>query len=120
HLCPAADRSASKEDMDVTFLMSNMAPQSPNLNRKVWEKLEEYCRSQVRGGEQELFVVAGPAGRGAVGSDGEKMFLQAKGGRIVVPAKCWKVVLVLPVGVTDAKKVTAEARVFAAIFPNVQ
>jgi endonuclease G len=40
HMCPAADRSCSKEDMDATFLMSNMVPQSPNLNRGPWEKLE--------------------------------------------------------------------------------
>jgi hypothetical protein len=46
--------------------------------------------------------------------------LRGKGGKIVVPAKCWKVVLVVPAGTTDPKKVTAEARVFAAIMPNAQ
>jgi hypothetical protein len=43
HLCPAADRSASREDMDATFLMTNIAPQAPALNRGPWEKLESYC-----------------------------------------------------------------------------
>jgi endonuclease G len=120
HLCPAADRSVSAKDMDSTFTMSNMVPQSPDLNRKTWERLEAYCRDQARE-DKELFIVAGPAGRGGIGSDGERTHLNGKAGKITVPAKCWKVVLVLPPGVADPKKVTAaNARVFAAIFPNIQ
>jgi endonuclease G len=120
HLCPAADRSVSKEDMDATFLMANMMPQAPNLNRITWGKLEAYCREQVREGDNDLYIVAGPAGRGGVGSDGDRKFLQGQNGKIVVPGKCWKVVLCVPAGTTDPRKVTAEARVFAVIMPNLQ
>jgi endonuclease G len=120
HVCPAADRSVSPKDMDATFLMSNMMPQSPDLNRKTWEHVEAYCRDQARKG-QELYLVAGPTGQGGVGSAGERAVLRARGGKVVVPSKCWKVVLVLPAGVTNPRRVTAQnARVFAAIFPNVQ
>jgi endonuclease G len=121
HMCPAADRSVSKEAMDVTFLMSNMVPQSPDLNRKTWEKLEEYCRSVVRERDRDLYIVAGPAGQGGLGSDGSRAFLRGSGGRITVPGKCWKVVLVVPAGATDAKRLSAEqVRVFAVIMPNMQ
>jgi endonuclease G len=121
HLCPAADRGATREDMDATFLMSNMAPQAPNLNRETWEKLEAYSRDQVRDGEETLYVVAGPAGRGGWGSDGYRTFLRGSGGKILVPGKLWKVVLAVPAGVTDVKKLTADrARVFAVIMPNMQ
>jgi endonuclease G len=120
HVCPAGDRSASKEDMDATFLMSNMMPQAPDLNRITWEKLEAYCRDQVRDGEQDAYIVAGPAGQGGVGSEGERAFLRGSRGRITVPAKCWKVVLMVPSGTTDPRKVTAEARVLAVVMPNVQ
>lgn len=120
HMCPSADRSATKEDQDATFLMTNMAPQAPNLNRVTWEKLEEYCRGQAGQGK-ELFIVAGSAGRGGFGEDGYRTFLRGHKGKILVPGKCWKVVLVLPEGVTDPTKVTAaEARMFAVIMPNVQ
>jgi endonuclease G len=120
HLCPAADRSVSQEDMDATFAMSNMVPQAPDLNRGSWEKLEAYSRDQARDGEEDLYVVAGPLGQGGSGSGGERSFLRGAGGRVTVPAKCWKVVLVVPAGVTDPKKVTAEARVFAVVLPNQQ
>jgi endonuclease G len=120
HLCPSADRSASQEDQDATFYMSNMVPQSGDLNRKTWEKLESYCRDQARD-DKELFIVAGAAGRGGWGEAGYKTFLHGSGGKIVVPAHCWKVVLILPAGVTDPKKVTTEnAKVAAVIMPNLQ
>jgi endonuclease G len=120
HMCPAADRSVSKEDMDATFLMTNMVPQAPDLNQKTWEKLEVYCRDQARD-DKELYILAGPAGRGGVGDKGSRTYLPARGGKILVPAKCWKVVLILPPGTTHPKKVTAEAgRAFAVIMPNIQ
>lgn len=121
HLCPAADRSAAREDNDATFLMTNMMPQAPDLNRGPWEKLEHYCRDQVSDGDQVLYIVAGPAGRGGVGSEGTRTDLQGARGKITVPSSCWKVVLVLPLGITDPSKVSAkEARVFAVIMPNRQ
>src|SRR5205814_826977 len=40
-------------------------------------------------------------------------------GRVVVPAKCWKVVLVLDAAEGDAvARVTADTRVIAVIMPN--
>jgi endonuclease G len=121
HMCPAADRAVTKEDMDATFLMTNMVPQAPDLNRHTWEKLETYCRDQARERDSELYVVAGPAGQGGTGLEGYREYLKGARGRIVVPGKCWKVVLVLPTGVTDPRRVTAEdARVFAVIMPNSQ
>jgi endonuclease G len=117
HMCPAADRSVSKEDMDATFYMTNMVPQAPDLNRKTWEKLEAYCRDQARE-NKELFILAGPAGRGGTGEKGKKNVLR---GKVVVPASCWKVVLILPAGTTDPKRVAAaSARAFAVIMPNEQ
>ncbi len=121
HLCPAADRGVFKEDMDATFQMTNMVPQAPDLNRHTWEKLESYCRDQAHERGHELYIVAGPAGEGGTGSDGYRDTLPGARGKIIVPSKCWKVVLVLPAGVTHPRKVTAEdARVFAVIMPNTQ
>src|SRR6202040_2973568 len=80
-----------------------------------------YCREQVRDRGKDLYVVAGPAGRVGVGSEGSRTFLRGARGQIVVPSKCWKVVLGVPAGTIDPSKVTAaEARVFAVIMPNLQ
>src|SRR6202023_1551506 len=109
-------RSRSKEDMDATFLMTNMVPQAPDLNRGPWEKMEHYCRDQARDGDEDLYIVAGPAGKGGVGSEGYRTEFEGARGKIVVPAYCWKVVVVVPAGTSDPGKVTSAAtRVFAVV-----
>jgi endonuclease G, mitochondrial len=45
HMCPAQDRSSKQADMDATFRMTNVIPQSPNSNQRAWERLESYCRT---------------------------------------------------------------------------
>lgn len=50
HLVPAADRSASISSMKSTFIMSNVCPQVPSLNRGGWKRLEDGCRSYARNG----------------------------------------------------------------------
>jgi endonuclease G len=56
HLVPADDASNQKE-MNETFLMTNVVPQSPNLNRGQWRKLENYVRNKARG--QTIYVMTG-------------------------------------------------------------
>jgi endonuclease G len=59
HLAPARDFSFSQEANNETFVMSNMAPQTPNLNRGAWLKLEEQVRYWACG-EEKLTVITGP------------------------------------------------------------
>ncbi|MCR5218911.1 MAG: DNA/RNA non-specific endonuclease [Treponema sp.] len=59
HLAPAADLAWSKASMSESFLMSNMTPQTPSFNRKIWMYLE----TQVREWAQRygaVTVVTGP------------------------------------------------------------
>ena len=44
HLCPAKDRSFKKDALRATFVMSNVAPQTPALNRGAWKASEDSCR----------------------------------------------------------------------------
>lgn len=44
HMAPAADFVRSREAMSATFLLSNMAPQRPALNRGIWAQLESEIR----------------------------------------------------------------------------
>lgn len=45
HMCPAQDRSSDKLAMRSTFVMSNIAPQIPSMNRGSWKKTEILCRN---------------------------------------------------------------------------
>ena len=44
HMCPAADRSASKAAMRATFIMSNVCPMAPSLNTGAWKRTENKTR----------------------------------------------------------------------------
>lgn len=59
HLAPAGDFPWSQEAMDATFVMSNMAPQKPRLNREAWRHLEEKVR-RLACGEERVTVITGP------------------------------------------------------------
>jgi endonuclease G len=115
HNCPSADRTYSIADNSATFLMSNMIPQAPTNNQQTWAKLEDYCRTLVSQGN-ELYVIMGSYGTGGTGSNGT--FSTIAGGKITVPNRIWKVILVLPKGTGDVSRVTSSTRVIAVNTPN--
>ncbi|MGI4738671.1 MAG: DNA/RNA non-specific endonuclease [Janthinobacterium lividum] len=115
HNCPSADRTSSVADNSATFLMSNMMPQAPNNNQQTWASLENYARALVDAGN-ELYIVCGSYGRGGTGSAGYQTTIA--GGRVTVPAHCWKVLVVLPVGTNDVARITSSTRVIAIDTPN--
>jgi endonuclease G, mitochondrial len=118
HMCPSGDRTNTVADNSATFLMTNFIPQAPDNNQGPWEVLESYCRSLVSQGN-ELYIVDGPWGIGGVGSNGGVTNSVASG-NVTVPAKTWKVILVLPTGTNDVNRVTKNTRTIAVIMPNVQ
>ena len=97
HMKPAGDSRSSAQEMGASFLMTNMAPQTPALNRGEWKVLEELVRawSQAHGA---VYVVmgAGSASR-AVIADGVR-----------VPTHFWKTVL----------RYGVDTAAVAFIFPN--
>ena len=59
HMCPGGDCNWNDEGRDETFLLSNMCPQNPKLNRGDWKEIEIACRkwAQKYGC---IYVVCGP------------------------------------------------------------
>lgn len=115
HNTPSADRTSNGEDNSATFLISNMIPQAPSNNQKTWAGLEGYCRELVEQGN-ELYIIMGNYGKGGTGSNGFKETLA--NGKIVVPNRIWKVVVVLPAGNNDISRVTTSTRIIAIDTPN--
>jgi endonuclease G, mitochondrial len=115
HNIPSADRTLTAEDNAATFLMSNIIPQAPTNNQQTWANLESYCRKLANEGN-ELYIIMGQYGKGGTGSNGYLETLA--GGKVTVPNRIWKVIVVLPVGTNDVSRVTTSTRVIAVDTPN--
>jgi endonuclease G len=115
HLCPSADRTSSSTANSSTFLMSNMIPEAPKHNRQTWAQLERFTRDLVADGN-EVYVIMGCYGIGGTGSKGYRKTIIS--GNIQVPARIWKVLVVLPKGNQDLKRINTKTRVIAVDTPN--
>ena len=115
HLCPSDDRDSTAEENKSTFILTNIVPQAPQLNRQGWLRLEDYCRGLVAQGN-ELYIIAGVLGRGGEGDNGKATTIA--NGKLTVPAALWKVILVLPIGSDDVNRINAQTRVIAVLMPN--
>lgn len=117
HLCPSDDRDGSITDNSATFVMTNMIPQAPNLNRISWLGLEDYGRKLITEGK-EMYIIAGGYGLGGVASNTSSLANNINNGAIDVPSHTWKIIVVLPVGKDDINRITANTRVIAVAMPN--
>ncbi|ALI98589.1 DNA/RNA non-specific endonuclease [Rufibacter tibetensis] len=115
HNVPSGDRTKTVEDNSTTFLMTNIIPQAPKNNQETWGNLEDYTRSLVQKG-MEVYVVMGSYGEGGSGTNGTLKTID--NGRITVPARIWKVLVVLPQGEDDLSRITTSTRVIAIDTPN--
>ena len=90
HMCPAGDMKWSQQAMQDCHYMTNVCPQTAELNKNWWEHLERACRQWARQ-EGSVWIVCGP-----VFSDNPKRF--GKKHRVAVPKGFYKVVLSLKEG----------------------
>jgi endonuclease G len=112
HNCPSKDRSATREQNDVVFYMTNITPQAHGMNAGPWERLESFCRTLAQDGN-DLYITCGHGfsspTHGTIGRD-----------QIAVPDFGWKVVVVVPPGSGDPlARITPRTRVIAVKMPNI-
>lgn len=103
HLAPAADMRFSPEAMRDSFLFSNICPQTPELNRRIWADLEAIVRYWAIV-YSKVYIVTGP------------IYDQTKSvtigsNKVHVPAFFFKAILVFN---------QQEQKAIAFIIPNTQ
>jgi len=72
HMAPAATVDFSKSSMQESFLLTNMTPQLPGLNRQGWRYLEAYVREWAED-RDDLYVVTGALFEGEVVTIGDRV-----------------------------------------------
>jgi endonuclease G len=116
HMCPSKDRSRTEKSNDATFFTTNIIPQAPENNQKGWERIESYCRDLAKKGNS-LHIVCGPQGTRGEGKSGRLEVIRRGKIEVTVPAKTWKVIMVLPKGKAVPNR---DTRIIAVIMPNDQ
>jgi endonuclease G len=109
HVCNSKDRTDTRENNDATFRMTNILPQAPDNNQGPWARLEDFERSLAEEGN-ELYIIAG-----AFGSTG-----RIADGKVNVPRVFWKVMVILPEGDDDLRRINEATRAIAVCMPNKQ
>ncbi|WP_232324565.1 DNA/RNA non-specific endonuclease [Variovorax sp. WDL1] len=80
----AAGNQPDAESMAQSFALSNMIPQDPTNNRKIWSKIESDVRKFARRARGDVFVFSGPLFNGPRQTIGS--------GRVWVPSHIFKLV----------------------------
>ena len=111
HQIPSADRTDNRENNQATFLMSNMIPQTPYLNRVIWEHLEQYTRDIVQKQGKKAYIIAGPIYDSNIGLIGPKK-------DIPVPSKNFKIIFILNANQSPAD-IDSSTQTISVIMPNV-
>jgi endonuclease G len=114
-MCPSSDRIVTQADNDAVFVMTNMNPQTQAKNGGPWESLETYERTLANVGNV-LYIISG--GYSATGTVLNGYATTIAGRKVTVPAKTWKVIMVLPAGTNDVSRVTTSTRCIAVIMNN--
>ena len=116
HNCPSADRTSTIAANSTTFYMTNMIPQAPTLNQGPWAGLEDFIRATLVGTNNEAWIYMGSYGNTGVGSNGAYTVID--NGKVRVPSKVWKVVVVIPKGNSDINRLDRNATVLCVNMPN--
>ncbi len=116
HDCPSADRTFTVSSNSSTFLMTNIFPQAPTLNQGPWAGLEDYTRNTLVGTTKEAYIYMGNTGSGGYNANG--LYHTIANGYVTVPAKVWKVILLIPKGNNDLSRIHSDATVLAVNMPN--
>ena len=111
HQVPSADRDSTVEINQISFLMSNMIPQTASLNRYVWAHLESYTRDLVVNHAKKVYVIAGPIYDEDFGKIGPNK-------DIPVPSKNFKLLVILNKD-QSLSDINSTTQIVSVIMPNV-
>jgi endonuclease G len=108
HMVRSEERTATGEDNRSTFYMTNILPQTPDLNQGVWLNLEYHLEDLCKKENKELFVMAG----------GIFHTKQKINNIVAIPDSCFKIVVVLNRG-QELKDINEQTPIIAVVMPNI-
>ena len=90
HMARSADRTAGNTDNASTFYLTNIVPQTGDLNQGVWAQFENALGDSARAG-RAVYIITGPWYDPA-----QPLRFIKNEGKIAIPNRTWKVALIGP------------------------
>ncbi len=112
HIVRSKERTTNSEDNKATFLLTNIIPQTPDLNRGVWLRFEDYYLKKAVDENKNMYIVSG----GIFKSD---TTLLGKG-KVAIPDSCFKIVLFTEKKSLEEISSLHDFEIVAVSMPNVQ
>jgi endonuclease G len=110
HQVRSEERTWDATDNKSTFLMTNVVPQTHDLNAGPWLDLEYYLQDLAQTGNKEIYVISGP-----IGSSGTLN----GAGKVQIPTYNFKIAVIMPYGKGLANVTsTSSIQVLAVKMPN--
>jgi len=109
HLVRSEERTNYDSNNIATFYMTNVIPQTPDLNRGPWLDLEYYCEAICKGEYKELYIIDGGIYR-------SNTWINNK---VAVPDSCFKIIVIMDKD-KGHKNVTETTIVIAYVMPNIE
>ncbi|HEX8245621.1 MAG TPA: DNA/RNA non-specific endonuclease [Longimicrobium sp.] len=110
HQVRSEERTWDATDNKSTFLMTNIVPQTHDLNAGPWLDLEYYLQDLAQNQNKEIYVISGP-----IGNSGTLSGL----GKVQIPTYNFKIAVIMPYGQGLANVTsTSSIQVLAVKMPN--
>jgi len=90
HMTRSFDRTATNLDNAATFYLTNIVPQTADLNQGPWAAFEDALGDSAQAG-RAVYIIAGP-----LYSRGHGLTFLKNEGKVAVPDSTWKVALIGP------------------------
>ena len=88
HMVRSADRTVTNAENGSTFYLSNVVPQTADLNQGVWAVHETFLADLARVSNKELYIITGPAFKGPARTVKDE-------GKIRIPDFTWKITVIM-------------------------
>ncbi len=91
-IAPVGDMTRSRKVMSESFLLSNIVPQLPGMNRGGWKVLEESVRDITRS-TKDAWIITGPIFRDLDGDRKGDPLKRIGSNKVWVPTDCYKIIV---------------------------
>ena len=128
HMLRSEERTQTEDQNIQTFILTNVVPQTPDLNRGVWFDFEKYVQYKVTlyGKQMDAYEISGPVWPVACATHQPRTAgdqcrdlgaTSEPTQRIAIPTSTWKIAVFVPAG--EPLATATDHQIVAVLMPNI-